>query len=447
MSIIPLAWKSLLNRRTTALLTLVSIAISVALLLGVEKLRTEAKRSFTQTLSGTDLVVGARTGPIQLMLYSIFRIGDATNSISWESYEQINANPRVAWTIPLSLGDSHRGYRVLGTNDQYLAYYRYGNRTSLQLAEGSWFKDIQDAVIGAEVARALGYGIDDPVVLAHGTGRVSFVHHDDQPFRVSGVLAPTGTPVDQTIHVSLEAIELIHEDWDSGTRAPSPSSTERRQRVQEAEHQHETEHEHEQELEKGQDKEHAHHHALEPGSITAALVGLKSRATTLLVQREINEYRGEPLLAIIPGVTLRQLWSLVGAVEQALLLISSLVVIAGLIGMLTSLLTSLNERRREMAILRALGARPRHIFSLMLCESVLLAGAGSLLGAGVLYLMLLALQPLISQAYGIEIAISAPTAYDLGILTAVILGALIVGLLPAWRAYRQSLSDGLSPRT
>ena len=107
--IIPLAWKSLLNRRFTVLLTLFAIALSVVLLLGVETVRRDAKLSFANTIAGTDLIVGARSGSIQLLLYSVFRIGHATNNISWRSYQDIAALPQVAWTIPLMLGDSHRG--------------------------------------------------------------------------------------------------------------------------------------------------------------------------------------------------------------------------------------------------------------------------------------------------------------------------------------------------
>ncbi|MCL6416298.1 ABC transporter permease [Aestuariirhabdus sp. Z084] len=415
MSVLSLAWKSLLSRRTTALLTLLSIAISVSLLLGVETIRQEAKRGFTQTLSGTDLIVGARTGPVQLMLYSVFRIGDATNNIRWSSYQQITQHPQVKWSIPISLGDSHRGYRVLGTTDSYLNHYRYGNRTPLTVAEGDWFNDLHDAVLGYEVAQELGYSIDSSLILSHGTGKVSFADHSDNPFKVSGILAPTGTPVDRTIHVSLQAIEAIHQGWESGAapRAGAPQKA-------------------------ASD--------LQPESITAIFVGLKSRIATFSVQREINQLPQEPLLAILPGVTLRQLWNLIGNAEKALFVISVFVVAAGLIGMLTTILTSLNERRREMAILRALGARPRHIFTLMLSESVILASLGCFLGLALLYFLLLLAQPLVNQLYGIQISIRAPGLYELSIITSVISGALIIGLLPAWRAYKNSLSDGLSLR-
>ncbi|MEO1720481.1 MAG: ABC transporter permease, partial [Pseudomonadota bacterium] len=207
MTVLRLAIQSLMNRWLTALLTVLAIALSVMLLLSVEKVRTGAKASFANTVSNTDLIIGARSGGIQLLLYSVFRIGNATNNMSWRSYQRIAARPEVAWTVPLSLGDTHRGFRVLGTTRDYFARYKYRQNTSLRFSEGARFDDLFDAVIGADVAEALGYKIDDKIVIAHGLGRLATYKHDDLPFRISGILAKTGTPVDRTVHVSLRAIE------------------------------------------------------------------------------------------------------------------------------------------------------------------------------------------------------------------------------------------------
>ncbi len=215
-NILLLAFKSLRNRKFTAGLTIVSIGLSVALLLGVERIRTESRNSFTNTISGTDLVVGARSGPIQLLLYSVFRIGHATNNISWQSYKEISELPVVSWTIPISLGDSHRGYRVMGTSADYFTHFRYGDKQKLQFTKGKPFNDLYDAVLGAEVAKKLGYEIGQAIVIAHGAGDVALIEHDDKPFTVIGIMKPTGTPVDRTIHVSLAGIEAIHIDWKEG---------------------------------------------------------------------------------------------------------------------------------------------------------------------------------------------------------------------------------------
>ena len=419
MYLLRLALASLANRRATALLTVLAIALSSCLLLTVERVRTETRSSFASTISGTDLVVGARSGAVNLLLYSVFRIGNATNNIRWDSYQQIAAMPRVKWAIPLSLGDSHRGYRVLGTSAAYFAHYRYGAQQPLRLTEGRAFDDPFEVVLGAEVAEALGYRLDEELVLAHGVGRVSLTRHDDKPFRVVGILARTGTPVDRTLHISLAGMQALHVNWQHGMPARGAARI---------------------------DAEQARQLDLQPQAITAVLLGLDSRIATFAVQRAINDYRGEPLLAILPGVALQELWGLMGTAEQALLLISACVVLVGLVGMLTALLASLGERRREMAILRSVGARPWQIASLLLAEALSLTLAGLLLGLGLLYLALATGQGWVQTHYGLYLPLAWPSRHEWLLLGATLGAALLLGLLPAWRAYRQSLVDGLSIR-
>jgi len=416
--ILQLAVKSLLNRRATAGLTLLALAVSVMLVLGVEKLRTEAKASFAATISGTDLVVGARSGAVQLLLYSVFRIGNATNNISWQSYREIAARPEVAWTVPLSLGDSHRGFRVLGTTGDYFRHYRYGRKHTPEFRAGGPFTDLFDAVLGAEAARALGYKLGDPLVVAHGLGREGFSGHKDKPFRVAGILAKTGTPVDRTVHVSLQAIEAIHVDWKSG--APTPGIRVTADQVRRMD--------------------------LTPRAITAFLVGTKSRFAAFALQRTINEYRPEPLLAVLPGVALQELWDLMGTAEAALAAISVAVVAAGLLGMMIMLLAGLNERRREMAILRSVGARPVHLFALLVSEATVLTVLGAAMGLALFYAALAVLRPVMDSRFGLYLEFSAPTGHDLAILGAVVLAGVIAGAVPALRAYRQSLADGMTIR-
>lgn len=418
MPILSLAWKSLLNRRFTVLLTVLSIALSVALLLGVERLRDQTRESFANTISGTDLIVGARGGAVQLLLYSVFRMGDATNNLSWESYQAIARHPKVAWTVPLSLGDSHRGYRVLGTNGDYFEHYRYARKQALSFARGTPFSDLYDAVLGAEVASALGYRLGDPIVLAHGASDVAFARHDDKPFRVVGILARTGTPVDRTVHVSLQGIEAIHIGWESGAPVRGLSPSAGRARTMD----------------------------LTPEAITAILVGLKSRIATFQVQRYVNNYRAEPLTAILPGATLSQLWDLIGIAENALLIVSVFVVVVGLFGMLTAVLTSLNERRREMAILRSVGARPGHVFALVMGESGVLTLFGVALGFTLLHVLLFVARPILENQFGLSIAIGAPSLYELSLIGIICASGILIGAIPAYRAYRLSLADGLSVR-
>ncbi|MFY0681400.1 MAG: ABC transporter permease [Thalassovita sp.] len=412
-----LAIASLFARALTVGMTILAIALSVALFLGVEKIRTGAKASFADTISGTNLIVGARSGAVQLLLYSVFRIGNATNNVTWDSYQDIAAQPAVDWIVPISLGDSHRQFRVMGTSQAFFEHYKYRQGRSLAVSSGQIMEDLFDTVIGADVAATLGYEVGDPIVVAHGLA--SFSAHKDQPFRVSGVLEKTGTPVDRTVIVSLEAIEAIHVDWQSGAQIPGQSTPADVLRDM----------------------------TLTPKAITAALVGVKSPLQTFALQRSINEYPKEPLLAILPGVALQELWSIVGIAETALLAVSAMVVVTALIGMMATIFSSLNERRREMAIFRAMGARPFTILSMLVLEAMVMAALGAILGLALVYIGLSVAQPLLDSAFGLWVPIEAPSMREAWVLLAVVLAGAIVSLVPALRAYRMSLADGMMVKT
>lgn len=409
-----LALGSLLARSTTVGMTILAIGLSVALFLGVEKVRTGAKASFADTISGTDLIIGARSGSVQLLLYSVFRIGNATNNVTWTSYRNIAEREEVDWIVPISLGDSHRQFRVMGTSEAFFEHYKYRQDRSLEFQHGVVMSDLFDAVIGSDVAATLDYSVDDPIVVSHGLA--SFADHDDQPFRVAGILAKTGTPVDRTVIVSMEAIEAIHVDWKSGVKIPgqtTPIDTIRRM-------------------------------DLTPKAITAALVGVNSPLQTFSLQRAINEFPEEPLLAILPGIALQELWQIVGIAEAALVGVSAMVVVTALIGMMAIMFSSLNERRREMAIFRAMGARPSTILGLLLLEAVLMAAIGAALGLGLLYTGLVIAQPVVDQAFGLWLPINAPGLLEIRVLAGVVAAGGIVSLAPAIHAYRLSIADGMT---
>ena len=412
-----LAIASLFARALTVGMTILAIALSVALFLGVEKVRTGAKASFADTISGTDLIVGARSGSVQLLLYSVFRIGNATNNVTWQSYQDIAARSDVEWIVPISLGDSHRQFRVMGTTTAFFEHYKYRQGRSLAVSDGVIMDDLFDTVIGADVAATLGYSIDDPIIVAHGLA--SFTEHKDQPFRVSGILEKTGTPVDRTVIVSLEAIEAIHVAWQSGAQIPGQATS--ADVIREME--------------------------LTPQAVTAALIGVESPLQTFALQRAINEYSQEPLLAILPGVALQELWGIVGIAETALLAVSAMVVVTALIGMMATIFSSLNERRREMAIFRAMGARPRTILSMLVLEAMVMAAVGALLGLMLLYIGLIIAQPILDTAFGLWLPIDAPTVREVWVMIGVVCAGAIVSMVPAFRAYRMSVADGMMVKT
>jgi len=412
MILFKLAYKSLLNRRASVLLTLLTIAISVMLLLSIERVRVDAKSSFSNTISGTDLIVGARTGDIQLLLSSVFRIGHTNNGVSWQSYQYITKQRGVKWSIPISLGDSHKGQAVLGTTLDYFKHYRFAKKQSLAFEQGQAFSSINEVVIGSEVASKLAYKTGDEIVISHGMGNTSFHHHDDNPFKVVGILKPTGTPVDKTLHVPLAAIELIHGG---------------------GHHDHDDHHDHSS-------------HALvgHPKQITAFLMGFDSPLYTLQIRRNINQFKPEPLLAIMPTVTLKELWEMLAIIEKILLLFSFVVVIISLLGMLTTLLANLNQRRRELAILRSVGARPWQLFSLISIESLLTTFLGCLVGCTLFYALMGTTAGYLQSQAGVSTNISMLSDYELTLIGVIMAAGFIIGLIPATRAYFYSLSDGMS---
>jgi putative ABC transport system permease protein len=422
-AILTVALRSAWNRRGTLSLVVMSVALSTFLLLGVERIRSDVRENFSQSVSGTDLIVGARTGSMQLLLYAVFRVGGATNNVRMDSLREVARHRAVAWMVPLSLGDSHRGFPVLATTTEYFQRFLYGDRQSLALAQGRPFAGTLDglyeAVIGAEVADALGYRLGQHITLSHGSGLIPGAEHADKPFTVVGVLARTGTPVDRTVHISLEAMEAIHLDWVAGMPMPGMKIA----------------------------PEQARKFDLAPKQVTAALIGLKSRAAVFAVQRSIADYTAEPLMAVLPGVALDELWDVVGVGERALLAMSAMVAFVSLAGLVAVVLAGLNERRRELAVLRAVGAAPRHVMLMLAAEG----GAVTMLGVGLgviaTAVVIAAAGPTIQSRFGIGLSLSAPTLSQWGLLSAVVAAGFLASLVPGWRAYRLSLADGLSPRT
>lgn len=417
IAVLRLAALSAWSRRLTLGLSLVAIALAVTLLLAVERIRSDARQSFTQSVSGVDLVVGARSGSVQLMLYAVFHAGAASNNISWDSYRAIATHPAVDWALPLSLGDSHRGFAVLGTSPEYFDRFRHGDAESLRFTDGKAFSGVFEVVLGSEVAQRLGHRLGDNITLSHGMSELG-PEHGDKPFRVVGILAATGTPVDRTLHVGLEAISALHLDWVGGAPLPGVNIP----------------------------SEFVAKFDLRPKEITAALVGLKQRGDVFRMQRFVNQYRGEPLLGVMPGVALDELWQTIGIVERSLLAVSALVVLVGLSGLAATLLAGLSERRRELAILRALGAGPGEIFLMLTAEGLLVTTFGALLGLLLLGIGSGLAAPWLLERFGVVLATRIPGGAELALIGAVILTGLLASLVPGWRAWRMSLADGLTPR-
>lgn len=412
------------NRRSTLVWVVISLALATALLWTLERLRHDVRVSFAQSVSGVDLIVGARSSPVQLMLFSVFHIGSAPQVLSMDSVRAVAQHRSVSWVVPLSLGDSHRGYPVLGTTPAYFQHFAYGDKQPLVVQSGAVFSGTLDglyeAVIGAEVAHQLGYGLGQQITLGHGLHEHDHDHEDhaDKPFQVVGILAPTGTPVDRTVHISLQALEALHLDWAGGAPMPGGHIP----------------------------ADQARKFDLEPVEVTAALVGLKTRAAVFNVQRFVNQYEDEALMGVMPGVVLGELWGVLGLGENALLAVSALVALVSLFSLMAVVLAGLNERRRELAVLRAVGAGPRHVLGLLALEGTWVICTGVLLGVLLAQVGMALGAPWLQNNLGIRLQIAAPLPTQWALAVTIVLAGMLASLGPAWRAYRMSLADGLSPR-
>ena len=522
MMILRLALTSLKSRLLTTSLTVASIALSVTLLVGIENVRAGVRDSFAGTIRGVDLIVGARGGTLQVLLSAVFGIGSPSGSVKLSTMERWKAHPAVKWVVPYSLGDSHRGFRVVGTTPEFYERYRFRKDGRIVFVSGRAAVADTEVVIGSEVAEKLGYTIGTPVVVVHGLRDIGTSSHEAHPFHVVGILGRTFTPIDRSVYVTLGGIEAMHEPEMaaagssmasaegaggsmSGGRGQGGTAQQRTAQQRTARKSAKAA------AIVAANKQRAVAMAPPPGTpmvmpgaepppgtplvmpgaepppsalpevkaaveqktatpdvvaepaatepaatepahdhgddqITAFFVGTKNRFEALMLQREMNTDLEEPLTAVIPGVALGELWQNIGSAEVGLRVIAIFAVAIGLTGMLVALYSSLEARRREMAILRAVGAGPRMIISLLVLESGLLALLGCIIGVAAVYLGLFVAQGPIEQRFGLHLALHPLRSVEWTYLAVVMGAGVVIGFVPAWKAYRTSLVDGLSPR-
>lgn len=422
-----LAWRSAWSRRHALAMVALSVSVSVLILLGVQQLRHDARQSFTQALSGVDLIVGPRGSASELMLYSVFQVGRPSRNMAHEAYVALRALSQVRWAVPVQLGDTYRGFPVLGTTPELFEVFQtQGAR--LQWAQGRPFADPQadagavvEAVLGAQVAARHGLSVGDRLVLTHGRSDGLAPDHADQPFTVVGVLQATGAPIDRNVIISLQGFEALHQGmgapglpWLGGAGA-APTVAERA--------------------------------ALVPRELTAVWVGLHARTEVFSARRGIERLPQDSLMAVLPGVALDELWQVVKLAENALLAIGVLVAVSGMLSVAAVLMVGLSARRKELAVLRALGATPLALLGLVWLEALGVCLLGMLGGLVLHGLGLWALQDLLRTELGIAVQWGWPTAEVAWSLAGLVLAAWLAASVPALRAYRLSLVDGLHPPT
>ena len=469
--------QSLLNRWLSCLLIILTLAFSISLFFTVSRIQESVRSSFQNTISGVDSVVAARGGNLQILLNSVFLIGEPNSTIRWSTFKDITDNNKMNWAVPISLGDSHKGYRVIGTTNNYFKEIKYSSEKDIEFLSGNSFNDVFDVVLGNAVANKLKYNIGAEIIIKHGLSDVGEVHtfhsekenhsdhadhddhakheeHDDHSdhtdhndhakheayddhadhsdhadegheghnhenlgFKVTGILKPTGTPIDNAVYVSLAGIEAMHKGWIGNQKVIDVSI----EQIMQSE--------------------------LKPKTISAIFVSLKNRTQVFQFQRDLLNYKEEAISSVMPGITLSRLWALTGNVDKAFKIITFFIIIIALLGMIAMTIAGLNGRRREMAILRSVGASPTNIVSLLLVESIII----SLISCAIGYILMIVIfsigKDYLQNNYGIFINSFSIKNYDLQMIISIICAALIATIVPAIQIYKNTLRDGLNVRS
>lgn len=428
------ALQSLLSRRIPSLISVLIIAFSISLFTGSEQIRSEIRNQFQGSIRGIDLIVGAKGGRLQLLLYSVFHIGGPIELISGHSLEELAGNPAVRTILPFSMGDSFRGYPVIGTTRGFFTNYKTGkDRGSLPIfAKGETFADGHGVVIGSKVARSAQIETGDRLRISHGISKKSMglPAHEEHLFHVTGILAPTGSPIDESLFISLQGMEEIHSHWNNGI-PPEAKEPEKLDEASVAK------------SHGGEGHTSKNDRDRWPDMVQGAFVVLDSPVSALGLERSLNQ--GDEMMAIMPGRVIGELWSGIGFVESGLVLITGMIVLVGVSGMFLALYSSLDLRRNEVAILRTVGASPLTIFFLLQVESFFIVASGIVLSFFIRLLVFSFAGMIAQEALGMELD---PFRFSPGVYVFYVVSFLVgmgAGLVPGWKAYRMTLADGLNP--
>ena len=407
--------KSMRSRIIPTSLVTISLMASMVLLLSIERIQQGTEEGFNQSISGVDAIIGPRSSSLELVLYTVFHLGRPTNNITTKTVNDIKQRSDISWLVPIALGDSHRGFRVVATQSNYFEHIKYGNNQSLIFLNGVAFSELSEAVLGSDVAERLNYSVGSEIQITHGSVESIGSKHDDFSFKVTGILKKTGTPIDQAIFLDLKGYELLHLGWMSGKKVFSLDDIDLSSLPAEA---------------------------LDPKTVTAAFVGLKSKITLFKFTKSIREYSKEAISAVIPGIALSELWSIVGLVDKGFQLLSWIIIAISLIAMVTLIIASLDNRKQEMTIYRANGASPKFLAIMVICESLVI-GLVAIIGAIILVTIVTYFATnQLNLALGISPSFKWISFGELTVFTGIAIFCVIFGLLVM--VFRKNLHQTLS---
>jgi len=409
--------KSMRSRIIPTSLVTISLMASMVLLLSIERIQQGAEEGFNQSISGVDAIIGPRSSSIELVLYTVFHLGRPTNNITTKTVNDVKLRGDISWLVPIALGDSHKGFRVVATEPNYFEHIKYANGQPLVFSKGVAFAELSETVLGSDVAEKLSYRVGSKIQITHGSVESIGSKHDDFSFVVTGILNKTGTPIDRAIFLDLKGYELLHLGWKSGKKIFNLDDINLSSLPEDA---------------------------LIPKTVTAAFIGLKSKLTLFNFSKNIREYPKEAISAVIPGIALSELWSIVGLVDKGFQLLSWIIIAISLIAMVTLIIASLDNRKQEMTIYRANGASPKFLAMMVLCESLVI-GLTAIVGAIILVTIVTYFATVqLNLALGISPSFKWISMGEITVFSFILLAGALSSLIPAVMVFRKNLHQTLS---
>ena len=430
MNLFKISWKYLTFRPLSTGLNVFLLALGLAIITVLLQVQDQFEKKMNQDAAGVDLVVGAKGSPLQLILSSVYHVDFPTGNIKMEEAQRLSRNRLVKNVVPLAMGDNYQGYRILGTNHDYLELYK------AEFAEGKAWELPFEVVLGAEVARAMGLGLGDEFAGSHGISQGSH-DHDAHNFVVSGILSPQGNVLDRLVLTSIESVWLTHEEEDSeSSTEPQVSEEEEGIMMEEQEGAFSHDRFHQPVVKKGfpvsdQDQE-----------VTSLLLQFRNPMAAIQLPRMINS--GTNMQAASPSFEISRLFEMLGVGISLLQGIAIILILVAGLGIFIALYNSLKERKYDLAILRTLGASRIQLLLLVFLEGILLTTLGAILG---ILLGHSFLAVLVSQ--GDEMIVSSINPWiflqqELWILVYALGVGVIASLIPAWSAYQTSIAKQLT---
>lgn len=408
--------RSLRTHALSTSVTVFSTALATGLVMAVFAVSQQSRSAFAGGPLGFDAVLGARGSQLQLVLNTVFHLETSPGNVPWSLYEEVREDPRVALAIPYALGDNYQGHRIVGTTSELFTDFEYekGKKLAFQPGGRPFDPARREAVLGARVARETGFGIGSHFQPAHGVERnLVEEHHHEEEYVVCGVLENSNTPNDRVIWIPVEGVYRMsgHELRGSGESYVPEDGVP----IEE------------------------HHKEL-----SAVLLDLEGRGSGFQLADRYNRQGKEATFAWPIGASMAELLDKLGWVNRILELVAYLVMVVALGSILASLYNTMNERRREFAILRSLGARRRTLFAVILLEAQTIALLGSLVGFGVFALVLLGAGRVVREETGVVLD---PWVWNDAFLwtpVAMLLAGGVAGILPALKAYSTDVAQTLS---